>query len=403
MINEYRKCRTSDDSCLNNLIVGIDASRNRSGGAIAHLVGLISEGDPLCVGIIEIHVWAYRALLEALPNKPWLIKHNPPELESSLLKQLWWQRFTFPMEVRSTGCQIVLNTDAGTISSVRPAVTMSRDMLSYEPGVSKLFGFTLARLRLFLLRHIQNRSLRFADGAIFLTQYAGKLIQQSCGELKSVAYIPHGVGEAFKSIHPLNVWPSEGERPIRCIYISNAELYKHQWKVVEAVHFLRSRGYNLVLRLVGGGRGTAQRILQNVVSVLDPNREFVEQLDFLPQNELPIHLAQSDLFIFASSCENMPNTLLEAMAVGLPIACSDRGPMPEILQNAGSYFDPEDSKSIARAIEKLIVDKSFRNAISERAKMLADQYSWSRCSNETFRYLKKVTLSLNEFKENNSF
>ena len=35
----------------------------------------------------------------------------------------------------------------------------------------------------------------------------------------------------------------------------------------------------------------------------------------------------------------MPNTLVEAMASGLPIACSDRGPMPEVLGDGGVLFD----------------------------------------------------------------
>jgi len=60
-----------------SLIVGIDASRNRSGGAKAHLIGIISEGDPLKHGIREVHIWAFKTLLDALPNKLWLVKHNP--------------------------------------------------------------------------------------------------------------------------------------------------------------------------------------------------------------------------------------------------------------------------------------------------------------------------------------
>ena len=57
-------------------------------------------------------------------------------------------------------------------------------------------------------------------------------------------------------------------------------------------------------------------------------------------------LKRAHLFVFASSCENMPNTLVEAMASGLPIACSDRGPMPEILRDGGTYFDPENEVTI---------------------------------------------------------
>ena len=73
------------------IVVGIDASRNRSGGAKAHLAGILTEGDPLEYRIREIHIWAHESLLEAIPDRTWLVKHHPKELERSLARQLWWQ------------------------------------------------------------------------------------------------------------------------------------------------------------------------------------------------------------------------------------------------------------------------------------------------------------------------
>jgi glycosyltransferase involved in cell wall biosynthesis len=78
------------------------------------------------------------------------------------------------------------------------------------------------------------------------------------------------------------------------------------------------------------------------------------------------------------------------MAVGLPIACSDRGPMPEVLRDGGVYFDPENAVSIAEAIEALIRDADLRTSKAARAKHLAAQYSWARCARETWSFLKTV-------------
>jgi glycosyltransferase involved in cell wall biosynthesis len=369
------------------IVIGIDASRNRSGGAKVHLIGILTEGNPLSYGIIKVHVWAYRSLLDSLPEKPWLIKHNPPELEGSIYKQLWWQRFSLKKELKNADCQIVLNTDAGTVGTFSPAVTMSRDMLSYEPGEIERFGFSRTRLRLILLRFMQNRSLRQANGAIFLTRYAAGVIQKSCGVLSQVAYIPHGVGANFKAMKPINSWPAKGERPFHCLYISPVWLIKHQWVVVRAIESLRKQGHDIRLTLIGGGGGGPQDILDKQLASSDPKRIFVSQKGFVPHKELPNQLSGADIFIFASSCENMPNSLVEAMAVGLPIACSNRGPMPEVLEDGGVYFDPEDHKLIANAVERIITDEVLRVKIAEKAKRLSDKYSWSRCSNETFSFI----------------
>ena len=370
--------------------LGINASRARSGGAIAHLVGVLEEINPVEFGVSEVHVWSYAKLLSALPTVPWLIKHAPHELDGSLLRQLWWERFTLPGELRKFDCSILLNVDAGSICRFRPAVTMSRDMLSYEPGEMERYGLSKSRLRLIALRHVQNAAMRSADGAVFLTHYAADIIQKSCGPLPNVAYVPHGVGAEFRAVENVRNWPSVGDRAIRCLYISNALPYKHQWHVVKAVAKLRERGLNLHLELVGGGEGWAQKRLESQILESDPQRVFVTQHEFVPQHILPEFLSKADLFVFASSCENMPNTLVEAMAAGLPIACSNRGPMPEVLEDGGTYFDPESPESIASAIADLIENPDKRWKLALRAKELSHQYSWVRCANETFSFISDV-------------
>ena len=258
-------------------------------------------------------------------------------------------------------------------------------MLSYEPGEIERYGLSKARLRLIALRYAQNVSLRRdADGAIFLTRYAGNVIQQSCGELRHVACVPHGVGTSFQSIDHSLPWPDRGERPIRCLYISGTLPYKHQWHVVEAIAQLRKRGLAVQLDLVGGGEGKAQMRLERQIARSDPKGEFVAQYEFVPQHTLPDFFSRADVFIFASSCESMPNTLMKAMAVGLPIACSDRGPMPEVLQDGGVYFNPESPDSVAAAILELIINSDKRLQLATRAKYLSSQYSWQRCAHETF-------------------
>jgi glycosyltransferase involved in cell wall biosynthesis len=375
---------------LRGITVGIDASRNRSGGAKAHLIGILTEGDPIKYGIKEIHLWSFRSLLDSIPDRSWLVKHNPRELEQPLSRQLWWQSTRLSREVTANGCDILFSTDASTLCRFGPMVVLSQDMLSYEPGVMKHFGYTVARLRLLVIWFVQNRAFQFADGVIFLTQYAAKLIQKSCGSLSRIALIPHGVGFDFKLTKVNNAWPSDAVRPIRCIYVSNAEMYKHQWVVIRGIAELRSRGYNIIITLVGGGTGRAQQMLDEQCIVSDPNGSFVERLNFIPQKELPELLASADLFVFASGCENMPVTLLEAMAVGLPIACSNRGPMPEVLADGGTYFDPEDAGSIADAVEQIIKDPLLRLRIAQRAKSISEQYSWLRCSDQTWAFIMET-------------
>lgn len=375
---------------LKKLIVGIDASRNRSGGAVAHMIGLIGAATPERYGIEQVHVWSYDKLLRALPARPWLVRHNPSELELGILSQLYWQRYRFPSALERAGCGIVFNTDAGSIGRFKPSVTLSQDLLSYEAGEMKRGRWSKARLRLWLLWHIQNRSLRHADGAIFLTQYTSDVIQRATGALPNVAIIPHGVHESFRGNALSQNWPEAGERQIRCIYVSNALPYKHQWHVVRAISLLRSEGYPLTLTLVGGGHGPAQERLNAAIKACDPFGVFVTQHAFVANEALPRFLSDADLFIFASSCETFGITLLEGMTAGLPIACSNRSGLPELLGDGGIYFDPEAPTSIAAAIRKLVDDPDLRRRCSENSQRNSANYSWQRCANETFEFLARA-------------
>ena len=116
------------------MIVTIETFRNRSGGAKAHLIVILSDCDRKKHGIQAIHVWAFRSLLDQLPDYPWLIKHNPVALAKSLFKQLVWQATSLSGELRSAGCDILFTTGASTLCRFKPIVVLSQDMPSYEPG-----------------------------------------------------------------------------------------------------------------------------------------------------------------------------------------------------------------------------------------------------------------------------
>jgi glycosyltransferase involved in cell wall biosynthesis len=129
-----------------------------------------------------------------------------------------------------------------------------------------------------------------------------------------------------------------------------------------------------------------QRLTQKM-SELDTPAEVLRYVGAVPYDQLHTLYANADLKVFASSCENMPIILLEAMSAGLPVACSRRGPMPEMLGDAGVYFDPEDPAEICAAIAQLLRSSQLRARNAAMGFERAQQYSWKRCAAETFGFL----------------
>ena len=375
---------------MSDLKVAIDATRVKSGGGIAHLLGILAVEDISIHGIQQVHIWAYRRLLDRLPNRPWLIKHCPKVTEKSLIKQIYWQAFKLADEIKRVGCQLLFAVDATTFSRFKPMVVLSQNMIPFEVGFETIYGFDKSGIHQRLLLQVQKRAFKFADAVVFLTNYAANRIQLYTGPLKHYTCIAHGVDATFKQINPQAVWPEKKERAIECLYVSPIWEYKHQAELVRATKVLRTRGHNVTLTLTGGGNREGQALLEQEMQRTDPDRSFVQILDFVPHADIPKLIANADLFVFASSVETFGITLLEAMTIGMPIACSNRSSLPETLQDGGVYFDPQNDQSIAEAIETLIEDAPLRQRLAARAKQLAEPYSWQRCAAQTWNYIAQI-------------
>jgi len=377
--------------------IGIDATNLRAGGGVTHLMELMRTAQPAENGIYHIVVWGGKPTLKALEAQPWLSKRNPPALDKGLLQRTLWQRYRLSQAARDEGCDVLFVPGGSYAGNFHPMVTMSQNMLPFEPEEAMHFGrWSWMRLKMWLLRQSQGRSFKKADGLIFLTQYARKGVGRWLGKTKGLqALIPHGIEPRFAA-NPKPQRSAEDysfDQPFTFLYVSILMPYKHQIEICKAASELRRTGCPVRVRFVGEDWGLYGQQFRKTLRELDPQEDFLIWQGAIPFSELHKVYQDADAFVFASSCENMPNILIEAMTAGLPIACSNRGPMPEVLQNAGIYFDPFQPHDIAEAMRTLINSPELRFRLAAQAKELSQAYSWQRCAKETFEFISKVAAS----------
>ena len=81
---------------------------------------------------------------------------------------------------------------------------------------------------------------------------------------------------------------------------------------------------------------------------------------------------------------------VEAMACGAPVLSSDRGALPEVVGDAGLYFDPFDARSIAKAIIEMMGNAELRSRLSSNALFRAQNFSWERAARLTMGHLETM-------------
>lgn len=79
--------------------------------------------------------------------------------------------------------------------------------------------------------------------------------------------------------------------------------------------------------------------------------------------------------------------VLEAMAAGIPVACSDIPPLREIAGDAVLFFDPLDEEAIAKALDRITADAPLRLQLAQAGQERAKQFSWERAARETLSVL----------------
>jgi len=163
--------------------------------------------------------------------------------------------------------------------------------------------------------------------------------------------------------------------------------YKHQWNVAKAILRLRNDGYFITLDLVGGYTDEALQKLNTILA--EDNKKIITYKGLIPYEELSTIYKNADGFIFASTCENMPIILIEAMTAGLPVASSEKQPMPEILKESAFYFKATDTDNIYECLKKYLQDPGKRKVNAEETFHKASRYTWEDCSDRTFTYLTK--------------
>ena len=172
------------------------------------------------------------------------------------------------------------------------------------------------------------------------------------------------------------------------LYVGNRSGYKNFNSLIRAFSSSDLLMANYQLVCFGGGPIESEEIKLLKELGLEVNREL---LFFSGDDDLLFYLYKNaQAFIYPSLYEGFGIPPLEAMACNCPVICSDASSIPEVVGDAGEYFNPYDIASIAKAVEYVVSSNSRMNQLRELGKIRLRKFSWERCASETAEVYKKL-------------
>ncbi|MEY0174941.1 glycosyltransferase family 4 protein [Providencia rettgeri] len=305
-------------------------------------------------------------LISSIENK--MIGFSPKNCEKSRLFDIksginfypLWEQFTLPILAKKNNISFLI-CPYNTAPLIKPKNTkiilIIHDLIFMktfaELPISVSPYQTLGRL---YRKFIVPRAIKNADYILTVSNFTKKQIINHFDYKLPLYVIPNAVSNDWMN---LNVIPLEkrgnyfltvtGEAPSK-------NLLRLLLSYIEYTKIIKSP---TKLKIVGVKHSQKNKFLNKIAS--QPNINNIEFLDFISDEELKELYRNAKGFIFASLFEGFGIPLIEAMAVGTPIACSNTSSIPEVVGECAYKFSPTCIDEIKNSF--IYLDESFSSNI----------------------------------------
>jgi glycosyltransferase involved in cell wall biosynthesis len=238
------------------------------------------------------------------------------------------------------------------------------------------------------LRTTVERTVRSAAKVITVSEFSRQAIAKaySLDDMKIEA-VPNGVSSAF---HPISRDLAIGKVKARfkipapfILTVGDLQPRKNQIGLIHAFEALIKSHPNLPHQLVIVGQKTwyADHVMKAAKASSVADR--IHFTEFVTDQELLQIYNACELFVFPSFYEGFGLPILEAMACGRAVACSNSSAMPEVANAAAILFDPNSTEQMARAMRDIVLDSELRGRMERLGHHRASLFTWEHTARKT--------------------
>lgn len=319
---------------------------------------------------------------------PCLVKHGVFSPLNQLMLPGWLRRRRIDM-YHSTNYMIPLLAFPANGSGRAKCVVTIHDVipLLFRDHVSKSRKARMFPIYVRLMKEIGRR----ADVIITDSRASAADIVRQIGipasSVGKVRPVYCGVSNRFRP-REKRAAPAPGT-PHVVLYVGRFDPYKNVTVAIRA--FAQARTlcpFPLVLKLVGSPDPRYPEARECIASL--GLQDAVIWMGYVPDDRLLSLYHEADLLLHPSMYEGFGLQVLEAMACGLPVICSNAGALPEVTGGAAIRLDPGDVEGYARSISHVLADPALAARLSKSGIERARGFSWARAAEETLAIYRSV-------------
>ncbi|MBI4873683.1 MAG: glycosyltransferase family 4 protein [Acidobacteria bacterium] len=244
------------------------------------------------------------------------------------------------------------------------------------------------------LRLTVRRTVRRASRVLTPSEFSARSIAASYRAEEKTVVIPNAVSSAFRPVPRASAagWVRErfGIPAPFVLSVGDLQPRKNQAGLIRAFEELLRDSPQLPHHLVLVGKETwyAGRVRRAAAASACAGR--IHFTGFVGDDELLQLYGACDLFVFPSFYEGFGLPILEAMACGRAVACSNTTAMPEVADAAALLFDPRSTTEMTRAMKDLLVDAELRARIERLGAQRSAAFSWENTARKTLAVYYEV-------------
>ncbi len=240
-----------------------------------------------------------------------------------------------------------------------------------------------------------KHSLKRADKVIVASQIIRKDIERLGIKSNNIIVIHNGINHS--EFYPreqfledfIDIKPFAIQKPY-FIYASRmASPSKKHVELVRAFTLFKERTHFPHRLVLAGSEGECSEAVYKAVYESSAATD-IFITGFFPHESFPLLYSNSEGCLFPSVSEGVGLPVLEAMATGVPVACSKSGALTEIAGNNALYFDSDNIEEMADAMEKLASDSALRKKLIEGGVEWSRRFSWEKTAEKTIEVLCSV-------------